>query len=62
MKKWDVWWIRLEFKPQDMWVGVYWKVTEYEPCQGYHVPTDLDIWVCFLPTIPVHIHFKERGE
>ena len=46
---------RLEFKPQDLWVGVYWKDKD-----GW-----FDLWVCVLPCLPVHVwwtHMRERGE
>lgn len=35
----------LEFKLQDMWVGAFWKT------QGHC----LDIWLCVIPCIPIHI-------
>jgi hypothetical protein len=43
---------RLEFKPQDMWVGVFWK--KNGPL--------LDVWICLLPMVPIHIRwfFKMR--
>lgn len=39
-------WIRprLEFKLQDMWIGVYWKSV------GHAV----DVWVCLIPCVPIH--------
>jgi hypothetical protein len=33
--------IRLEWKPQDLWVGAFWK-------PGH-------LWVCLLPCLPVHV-------
>jgi hypothetical protein len=46
------WWCRLEFKPQDMWVGAYW--------HSHHVNDAhiLDIWVCILPMLPIHIQIN----
>ena len=40
--------VRLEFKPQDLWIGVFWKTTQ--KCHGSYV----DLWVCILPMVPVH--------
>lgn len=62
MKKWELWWTRFEFKPCDLWIGCYWKVTEYEPVQGYEIASDLDIWICIIPMIPLHLHFKESHD
>ncbi len=38
------WSLQLEWKPQDLWVGVYWKNQPYR----------IDIWVCLLPCFPIH--------
>jgi len=38
------WLLQLEWKPQDLWIGVYWKNT----------PERLDVWVCLLPCLPLH--------
>lgn len=37
--------IRLEWKPQDAWIGAFWKRT----------PAKTDIWICLLPCVPIHI-------
>lgn len=37
--------ILLECKPQDCWVGVYWK----RQASAFHV------WICLLPTLPIHV-------
>lgn len=42
--------VRLEFKPQDCWVGVFWKTT---PKANYQFRTD--VWVCVLPMLPIHL-------
>lgn len=39
------WRIDLEFKPQDLWIGVFWKTTGH--C--------LDAWICLLPCVPLHL-------
>jgi hypothetical protein len=38
--------VALEFKPQDMWVGMYWDVKR----DGTHA------WVCLVPMFPLHFH------
>ncbi len=38
------WFIRLEWVPQDFWIGLYWKNTE---CR-------IDIWICLIPCFPIH--------
>jgi len=37
--------IKLEFKIQDMWLGVFWKKSVEQT----------DIWICLIPTFPIHI-------
>lgn len=37
--------VRLEFKVEDMWVGVFWKRI---------TPSHFDLWICLLPCLPVH--------
>lgn len=39
------WYVCLEWKLQDMWVGAFWKR------QG-HV---FDAWICLLPCLPIHV-------
>lgn len=46
-------WLRIEFKPQDFWVGVYWKRTYDKVYMDY-----LDIWVCIVPMFPIHINLR----
>lgn len=48
--------VRLEFKLADLWVGVFWKWRE---------PTwkedALDVWLCLVPCVPIHLIFYWRG-
>jgi hypothetical protein len=46
--------IRFEWKLADMWIGVFWKTTTIRDDDG-EKPMWLDIWVCFLPCVPLHI-------
>lgn len=54
MNKWKV---RLEWKPPDLWVGVFWKTTHITGpgiCCA-QIPVSTDIWVCLIPCVPIHI-------
>jgi hypothetical protein len=35
---------RLEWKPQDLWVGAFWR----------RCGNCIDLWVCLLPCLPIH--------
>lgn len=39
--------VRLEFKPQDCWIGAFWK-------PGH-------VWVCLLPMLPIHFALDQKG-
>lgn len=43
--------VKLEFKLQDFWMGIFWKTTIN--IYGFK---HLDVWICILPTLPIHIH------
>jgi hypothetical protein len=45
------WFFRIEFKPQDCWVGVFWRSGPRFPDFG---PVAFDCWICVLPMIPLH--------
>jgi len=57
--------IRLEFKLQDFWVGIFWKNTVTQTKElvyssvnkgnVYLVENILDIWICLIPCLPIHI-------
>jgi hypothetical protein len=34
-----------EWKPQDLWVGAFWK----------RIGNCLDLWVCVIPCVPLHL-------
>lgn len=56
--------IRWEFKPQDLWVGVFWKTTEtHTQFTGQNmlpdiIPSKTDI--CLIPMFPIHINFSRQ--
>jgi hypothetical protein len=41
----DGWNIALEFKPQDLWIGAYWK----------RIGHCVDVWICLVPMLPIHV-------
>lgn len=46
--------IKVEYKLQDMWIGLFWK-TEYCKTDGGDKPFVTDIWICLIPCFPIHI-------
>jgi hypothetical protein len=51
-----VWWRpRFEWKPQDCWLGVFWKKT----AQRGGTSRRLDVWICLLPMLPLHFGYHE---
>lgn len=53
--------IKLEFKWQDMWIGLFYKnetrwkgVLQDEPICLRH------LWICLIPMCPIHIRWKRR--
>lgn len=52
--------VRFELKLQDLWVGVFWNKTVTLSGQLSH---RYDIWICFVPCVPLHITFyRNIGE
>lgn len=47
--------VRLEWKPQDCWIGVFWRREV-----GWRF-TQLDVWVCLLPMVPIHVRVFRRS-
>jgi hypothetical protein len=54
------WRVAIEFKPEDLWVGVFWR--HHPTDERYHYPWN--IWICALPMLPINITLwcKECGE
>ena len=47
--------VRLEFKYQDCWLGVFWR------CRDNRLMSKIkhrDIWVCLIPMFPIHISWR----
>ena len=43
--------INVEFKPQDLWVGIYWR---WRGVGMFPWWAWLDVWVCIVPMFPLH--------
>lgn len=55
--------IRFEFNPRFCWVGFYWKnwgETQHYVAgtSNYQVTRDLELTVCLVPMLPIHIRWK----
>lgn len=52
--------IRLEFKIEDMWVGLFWRRKRWhgDPQSGGPC-IQTDVWICLVPCLPIHItHYR----
>jgi len=56
---WDYIRVALEFKKEDLWMGAFWKTSRYDQgrnaCFQHQHLAHTDVWVCFLPCLPIHI-------
>ncbi len=43
--------VRLEFKPQDLWVGIFWR---RRGCKRF---LETDVWICLFPMLPIHFYW-----
>jgi hypothetical protein len=43
--------VSVEFKRQDIWVGLYWK----RSYNGLLTKAYLDVWLCLIPMLPIHL-------
>jgi len=57
------WYLALEWKPQDIWIGLFWKKNDGKAYNQYsqHVSsspviniTTVDVWICVIPMLPLH--------
>lgn len=51
---WELFWWKVKFVPQDVWIGVYWK---YKKAKKYR--NALEFYVCIVPCVPIHFYFIE---
>jgi hypothetical protein len=51
--------IRVEFRKEDLWIGVFWRLDEwYEtetPEEGRFEKRKWDMWICLVPCVPIHL-------
>lgn len=60
--------VDLEFKLQDLWVGIFWKHKPsvmklyYKHGGSDLVPMEIktDIWICIIPCFPIHITIRRK--
>ena len=46
--------IGLEFKPQDLWMGAFWKRGD-EAAGSWQIA---NVWVCLVPMLPIHLTYE----
>jgi hypothetical protein len=62
MKNWK---IRIEFKLEDLWVGLFWKskwqMTPLKMDGGHSITgyerSSFDLWICLIPCVPIHLNW-----
>jgi hypothetical protein len=47
--------VRLEWKPEDCWVGVFWRRGEWANNRKSKTEWRTDVWICLLPMLPIHL-------
>jgi hypothetical protein len=63
---------RIEFQPRDLWVGLFWKLTNDPLClsvdrYGIRLQkivaerTKVEVWLCIIPCFPLHVTFHMPG-
>lgn len=52
------WKIKLERKAADCWIGVYWRSETVSVLTTPIPRKKLDVWVCVLPMLPLHISMR----
>ena len=50
--------VRVEFKPQDLWVGLFWR---RETIAAQVFGWDVDLWICLVPMFPLHVSWHYGG-
>lgn len=49
------WRIKLEFNPQDLWIGAYWDNRVLGVWYNGMSLGTFHLWVCLIPMLPIHI-------
>jgi hypothetical protein len=52
-----LWTVRVEWRPQDLWIGAFWKREEH----GGFILRTFDLWVCLVPCLPIHFSREVRA-
>lgn len=49
----------VEFKPEDFWIGAFWKITRVRHASAGEVyfVRRVDLWICLVPMLPIHFHW-----
>jgi hypothetical protein len=57
------WRVKVEFKKEDFWIGVFWKRSSNvlrKSNDEYWKTYELHIWVCVIPMLPLHLTRYDR--
>jgi hypothetical protein len=51
----------IDFNPQDLWIGCFWR-KHPKPNKIYlgGLRISLELWICLIPTLPIHLMFGKR--
>lgn len=52
--RWFAWPPRIEFELRDCWVGLYWDRKIEDEVEM------VDLYICLVPTLPLHLHFERE--
>lgn len=48
--------MRMEFKIEDLWIGVFWRTAYSDAAKRYLT----HIWICLVPCVPIHISYVAK--
>lgn len=48
------------FEKHDVWWGLYWRWRRLYPDCHFLARGRLDVWVCFVPCLPLHLTWYRR--
>jgi hypothetical protein len=51
------WFLRVEFRPRELWIGAHWKRGW---CGIFSLGRSLDVYVCLLPMLPIHFGYADH--
>jgi hypothetical protein len=50
--------VAIEWKLADLWIGIFWRRQTLPMDESS--TSDLEIWVCLIPCLPIRIHFDRQ--